>query len=168
MTSAVLKSFLVEVKLYTLFFPLCPFNSFGRGQHSWALKHLEGHSVHEFVLAFISAFFILFYPLPRGHFDWHGSQVKRSAYSKGHVCHNSVRITFLCLMRSDFFPHCCVAGGSVLFPWPCQYHSLSTSFTNTIWFYQFRPRNMMPMSQNPFKHGNVWAEACRGLWLNLF
>lgn len=118
MTSAVLKSFLVEVKLYTLFFPLCPFNSFGRGQHSWALKHLEGHSVHEFVLAFISAFFILFYPLPRGHFDWHGSQVKRSAYSKGHVCHRSVRITFLCLMRSDFFPNAVLLGDLYCFPGP--------------------------------------------------
>lgn len=92
-TSAILKIFLVEIKLCTLF-PLCPFNSFGRGQPSWALKYLEGHSVHEFVLALISVFFILFYPLPRGHFDWHRSQVKRSADSKGHVCHSSVRITF--------------------------------------------------------------------------
>lgn len=94
-TSAILKIFLVEVKLYMfLFFPLCPFNSFGREQLSWALKYLEGHPVHEFVLAFISAFFILFYALPRGHFDWHRSQVKPCAYSKGHVCLSSMRITF--------------------------------------------------------------------------
>jgi hypothetical protein len=73
---------------------LCPFSSFGRGQLSWALKHLEGHSVHEFVLAFISAFFILFYPLPRGHFDWHESQVKRNAPSKGQTSSSSVRIAF--------------------------------------------------------------------------
>lgn len=75
------------------FFFLCPFSSFGRGQLSWALKHLEGHSVHEFVLAFISAFYILFYPLPRGHFDWHGSQVKQSTPSEGHTLSSSMRTT---------------------------------------------------------------------------
>ena len=68
------------MKLNYRFFSFALSVHFGRGQLSWALQRLEGHSVHEFVLAFISAFFILFYPLPRGHFDWHGepSETKHS------------------------------------------------------------------------------------------
>lgn len=98
---------------------------FGRGQLTWALQRLEGHSVREFVLAFISALVTLFYPLPRGHFDWHGSQVKRSPPSQTRPCRSSVRIApaFLALL--------CVSEGFLMFSWPCQCHSWPASFPTT-------------------------------------